>query len=107
MRSAIQGDLPMHQRLLSIALLSAVVLGLLFVTSPQSSAQTNDSGGGQPDQAVLTPGPAASLPGAGLMAPATNSYLSPPTEAAHPFTHMLVRREASLPEGTGLTLFAR
>jgi hypothetical protein len=95
----------MRQRLLYIALLSATILSFLLVRSPQSSAQASDSGG-QPDQAVLTPAPAATPSSPGLAA--TNGvYLSPPTQAAHPFTHMLVRREAGVPEGAGLTLFVR
>ncbi len=95
----------MRQRLLSIALLSATICSLLLVASRQSSAQTSDSGG-QPDQAVLTPGPAATPSSPGL-ATTNGLYLSPPTKAAHPFTHMLVRREASVPEGARLTLFVR
>ena len=96
----------MPQRLLSIALLSITILGLLLVRSPQSSAQASDSGG-QPDQAVIMPGPAAALPSVEMAATTNGMYLSPPTEAAHPFTHMLVRREASVPEGAKLTLFVR
>ncbi len=96
----------MRQRLLSITLLSAAIWSLLL-TSPRSSAQTSASGDGQPDQAVLTPGLIANQPSAGLAATTNGTYLSPPTEAAHAFTHMLVRREASVPEGAGLTLFAR
>src|SRR5512138_590035 len=94
----------MRYRLLIITLLSATLFGLLLAASPRSSAQTA-GGDGRPDQAVLTPGPTAT-PGPGLAA--TNGmYLSPPTEAAHAFTHMLVRREAGVPEGARLTLFAR
>ncbi|MEO7909220.1 MAG: N-acetylmuramoyl-L-alanine amidase [Roseiflexaceae bacterium] len=96
----------MRQRLFSITLLGVVILSLLLLKSPQSAAQTGDHGSGQPDQAVLTPAPILGSPGAGLSA-RVNSYLSPPTEAAHSFTHMLVRREASLPDGAGLALFAR
>jgi hypothetical protein len=95
----------MRQRLLYIILLGVTICSLLLVTSLQSSAQTSDRRG-QPDQAVLTPGPALAGASAGLAA--TNSmYLSPPTEAAHAFTHMLVRREAGVPDGAGLTLFVR
>jgi hypothetical protein len=96
----------MHHRLLSIVLFSATILGLLLVVSARSSAQTN-GGDGRPDQAVLTPGPTAAAPSQGLAATTNGTYLSPPTEAAHPFTHMLVRREAGLPEGAALNLFAR
>src|SRR5262249_41167715 len=96
----------MRLRLLCIVLLSATILSLLLVASSRSSAQTN-GGDGQPDQIVLTPGPAAISPGEGLAATTNGMYLSPPTEAAHPFTHMLVRREASVPQGAGLTLFVR
>jgi len=96
----------MRHRLLYIILLSAAIVSLLLVKSQRLAAQPSDSGSGRPDQAVLTPGPAAPMPGAGLSARA-NGYLSPPTEAAHSFTHMLVRREAGVPEGAGLTLFAR
>jgi hypothetical protein len=96
----------MRPRLLIITLLSATILGLVLVASPRTSAQTN-SGDGRPDQTVLTPGPPAIAPDQGLAATTNGLYLSPPTEAAHPFTHMLVRREAGVPEGAGLILFAR
>jgi len=96
----------MRQRLLFMSLISATICSLLLITSPQSSAQTSDSGSGQPDQVVLMPPPIAPPTNPGLMAP-NSTYLSPPTEAAHAFTHMLVRREAGVPEGAGLVLFAR
>jgi len=76
----------MRHRLLYIVLLSAAISGILLARSPQSEAQTSDRDSGQPDQAVLTPAPAALPPGPGLTA-TTSMYLSPPTEAAHPFTH--------------------
>src|SRR5688572_3996849 len=97
----------MRHRLLYIALLSAAICSFILVASPQSAAQTSDSSSGQPDRAVLTPGPDVTPPGAGLAATSNGMYLSAPTEAAHPFTHMLVRREAGVPDGGGLTLFAR
>src|SRR5689334_8943232 len=97
----------MRPRLLSLLLISAIIGSLLLLVSRQSSAQTSDPSSGQPDQAVLIPGPDANPAGPALASTTTGSYLSPPTEAAHPFTHMLVRREAAVPDGAGLTLFAR
>jgi hypothetical protein len=96
----------MRHRLLRIAVFSVTILSLLLVASPRSSAQTS-AGDAQPDQIVLTPGPVAPSPGAGIAATTNGAYLSPPTQAARPFTHMLVRREAGVPEGAQLTLFAR
>src|SRR5918999_818437 len=96
----------MRHRLLSIAFLCATFLGLLLVRSPRSSAQTS-SGDGHPDQIVLPPGPVATTPSQGAAATTNGMYLSPPSQAAHPFTHMLVRREAGLPEGAELILFVR
>jgi hypothetical protein len=51
---------------------------------------------------VLQPAPG----GQGLAA-ANGEYLSPPTEAARPFTHMLLRRQAHVPDGAALTLYVR
>ena len=96
----------MRPRFLSLLLISAIVGSLLLIASPQLFAQTTDGGSGQPDQAVLTPALIAPPANPGLLAE-NSTYLSPPTEAAHPFTHMLVRREAAVPEGAGLALFAR
>src|SRR5262245_44594007 len=96
----------MRYRLLCILLFSATISGLLIYGSSRTSAQTS-GGDGRPDQTVLTPGPVAAPPGPGVAATTNGEYLSPPTEADHPFTHMLVRREAGVPEGASLTLFAR
>ena len=85
----------MHRTLTHAALL--LILALPFLaSSPGTRAQPTPSDG-RPDQVVL-------LPSAGIGLAAATSYLSPPTEAARPFTHMLLRREAHVPEGAELTL---
>ena len=91
----------MPHRLLSVALFSAILLGAILVRAPQLAAQSN-GGDGRPDQAVLQPAPG----GQGLAA-ANGEYLSPATEAARPFTHMLLRRQAHVPDGAALTLYVR
>src|SRR5262245_43747443 len=88
----------MRHRLLYAALLCATLLFALLAPSTRSSAQPGDKVT-RPDQVVLQPDPA-------LKASALD-YLSPPTEAAHPFSHMLLRREAHVPDGAALTLYVR
>jgi hypothetical protein len=73
---------------------------LLFVQAvPIASAQT-PPGDGRPDQAVLRFGGEVGLAAIG-------DYLSPPTQAARPFDFMLLRREASVPDGATMTLTLR
>src|SRR5258706_13726033 len=88
----------MHRTLTHAALL--LILALPFLaSSPGTRAQPTPSDG-RPAQVVL-------LPSAGIGLAAATSYPSPPTEAARPFTHMLLRREAHVPEGAELTLEVR
>src|SRR5262249_50097366 len=89
---------PMRHRLLCAALLCATLLFALLAPSPRSSAQPGDDVI-RPDQVVLQPDPAAKS--------SARDYLWPPTEAAHPFSHMLLRREAHVPDGASLTLYVR
>jgi hypothetical protein len=88
----------MHHRFLQSALLAAALLVPLLAPSARSSAQT--SADRPPDQVALQPRQA---PGVA----AASGYTSPPTEAAHPFTHLLLRREAGVPVGAELALFVR
>ncbi len=88
----------MPHRLPAFFLFGALLLALL-APSPRALAQAA-SFDGRPDQVVLRVGPAAALA-------ATGDYLSAPIAAARPFTHMLLRREAHVPEGATLTLSVR
>src|ERR1700712_1849635 len=89
----------MRHRLLWIAFFS-LTIGFLLADSPPLMAQLT-SGDDRPDQIVLQPGQHPSIAGA------ASGYLSPPTEAAHAFTHLLLRRDAHVPDGAALTLFVR
>jgi len=87
-------------RLLALSLLVITILTSMLVPASPSAAQATASDP-RPDRVVLqptSPGPRTAAAG---------DYLSPPTQSAHPFTHMLIRREAHVPEGALLTLFVR
>src|SRR5262245_6676486 len=88
----------MNHRLLVAALVTALVLPLLIL--PHRSVAQLQAGDQRPDKAVLQPGQ-----GQGVLS--ATGYLSPPTEALHPFTHMLLRREAQVPDGAAVTLSVR
>src|SRR5262245_11116487 len=75
-------------------------LSLPLLAPPSSSLAQPPRDDGRPDQAIIRPAVAPGLS-------AANGYLSPPTAAARPFTHMLLRREAHVPEGAALTLAVR
>jgi len=87
-------------RLLALTLLAIILLAIVLVPASRSAAQapTTDR---RPDQVVLQ------LPPAGPRIASAGDYLSPASQAAHPFTHMLIRREAHVPDGAALTLFVR
>ncbi len=67
---------------------------------PTALAMAHD---GRPERQVLAPPPAADF----QTDSAAGGYLSPATEAPRPFTHLVVRGEAQLPEGAAMTLFVR
>ena len=77
-----------------------VLLAVPLLILPHGATAQTGTSVGQPDQAVLVPAQAP-----GITAGA--DYLSAPTEAPHPFTHMLLRREAHVPAGAALTLYVR
>ncbi|HWQ13426.1 MAG TPA: N-acetylmuramoyl-L-alanine amidase [Roseiflexaceae bacterium] len=60
---------------------------------------------GQPAPGDLTPDRAVIVPE--KRAAVAPEYLSPPTAATRPFSHLLIRREATVPPGAALTLFVR
>lgn len=78
---------------LGLALVGALVVGGHHVLAEQASTV------GQPDQVVLTPD--ASGDGVGLTSTGAG-YRSPVVEAERPFTHLLVRWEASAPDDIAL-----
>jgi hypothetical protein len=81
---------------------AVLCLGLLlpFLATPPDALAQPQGGDGRPDQVVLRPrvgvGPASA-----------SADIFPPTEARRPFTHMLLRREAHVPDGAALTLAVR
>jgi hypothetical protein len=83
-------------------LIRALLILGLFVPclAPPAASLAQPQDDGRPDQAILRPG-------GGLGLAAGGGYLSAPTAAAHPFTHMLLRQEAKVPEGAELTLAVR
>src|SRR4051794_39495895 len=92
----------MDPRLLRAALIVVLVLPLLVLPLSSTAQPTAPlvAADSRPDQLVLQPSQDPALASG-------NDYLSPPTQAAHPFTHMLLRREAHVPEGAALTLAVR
>ena len=89
----------MRQRLVSFLLCCAAVLSSVLPYAGPAAAQA-DPNRGTPDQVLLAVG-------AGQRSAATGEYRSPPTAAAHPFSHLLLRRTASVPAGAELTLLVR
>src|ERR1041384_6283757 len=87
-------------RLLALTLLVITLLAMSLVPASRSAAQRPASDP-RPDKEVLQP------TSAGPQTAAVGDYVSPPNQAAHPFTHMLIRREAHVPDGATLTLFVR
>jgi hypothetical protein len=88
----------MRHRLLPLAVLVAALLAAMLAPAARTSAQSGESR--PPDQVVLQPPAGPALAAAG-------GYTSPPTAAAHPFTHLLLRREAGVPAGASLALYVR
>src|SRR5262249_12612871 len=87
----------MRRTLIRALLTLGLFLPSLVPPEALAPAQRSD---GQPAQAVLQPNGGQGLASGG-------GYLSRPTEAAHPFTHMLLRRDAHVPEGAELILAVR
>jgi len=87
-------------RLLALTLLVITLLAIVLVPTSRSAAQ-GPATDARPDKVVLQPTPP------GLRTAAVGDYVFPPNQAAHPFTHMLIRREAHVPDGAALTLFVR
>lgn len=92
---------------LILVLLLAGALTLVFggVTAGFSSV----SEAGRPDRAVLIPPGVPSMPSPGPLAgeDAGYGYVSPPTAAPRPFTHLLLRWEAAVPPEARLELETR
>lgn len=84
------------------AVLLALLLAPILVLSSSITAQPEPYDG-QPDQVELRPDPQAGME----FAEAGFDYVSPPTEAPRPFTHLLLRREASVPPGAAVVLQVR
>lgn len=78
----------------------AVVLFATILIDPAWSQNQLPQATDRPDQVVLDLSESVSIA-------AGTDYVSAPTEAARPFTHMLLRREAHVPEGAILELFVR
>jgi len=95
-----------HPRLIAAQLLiAASILITLTLSASQADARAlADAATGRPDKAVLSTEPA---PGAALLAGIGAGYLSPVSAAPRPFTHMLLRWEASQPVSHTLTLEVR
>src|SRR5581483_1280592 len=91
-----------RMRRLAFALIATFLLAIVLIPSSRSAAQAQASDG-RPDQVVLKPTPGTGAPGIA----ASGDYLSPPTQAPRPFTHLLIRREAHVPDGASLALFVR
>ncbi|HEU5015686.1 MAG TPA: N-acetylmuramoyl-L-alanine amidase, partial [Roseiflexaceae bacterium] len=84
-------------------LMYSALLCLLLVAALPPAAKAQSSDGGRPDQIVLTP-PERNQ---SLRSATGTDYLSPSTEAPHAFTHMLLRWQASVPEGASMQLEVR
>src|SRR5215211_7117780 len=87
-------------RLLALTIIAITFLAVVLVPASRSAAQAPTTDG-RPDQVVLQ------LSSAGPRIAGIGDYVSPPTQPAHPFTHILIRWEAHVPDGAALTLFVR
>ncbi|HEU5086342.1 MAG TPA: N-acetylmuramoyl-L-alanine amidase, partial [Roseiflexaceae bacterium] len=86
------------RRPIVVALLSAALLAVVAVPTFRLAAQS----GGEyiPDRQVLFPASQRS-------ALSVNEYLSPAVATPRSFSHLLVRHDASIPQGATLTLYVR
>lgn len=91
-----------HFRLFA-PILFCIGLGLLLAAS-NYGANASDTHTGRPDQVVLSLAPAS---GDAVLQTVGDSYLSPVTEAANPFTHMMLRWAVVQPPDATLTLSVR
>lgn len=101
--------LHVSRRLLIPALVAGLLLLFALAAVGANADQLRDPAAGVPDEAVLitAAAPAASRPDAAPMAELGAGYLSPVTAAPRPFTHMLLRWEASLPVSATLQIEVR
>lgn len=94
------------RRLLAPVAASALLL-LAMAASRADAIALADPRTGRPDQVVLVTPAQAAPAGAATLAAVGPGYLSPVTAAAQPFTHALLRWEASEPVTDTLTLELR
>src|SRR5262245_30956089 len=87
-------------RLLALTLVALTLLAIGLVPASPSTAQ-GAATDPRPDKVVLQPA------SPGPRTAAVGDAVFPPNQAAHPFTHMLIRREAHVPDGAEITLFVR
>ncbi len=83
--------------------LRILLLSTLLCTSLPVAAQAQEptpSFDGKPEQHVIRPAGSSVLS-------FSNGYLSAPTQTARPFTHLLVRRVATVPDGATITMYLR
>jgi hypothetical protein len=96
-------------RALTLALV-AVLLLLALAAAGAAAGPLNDPAASTPDEALLITAAAAPsdlTPDAAVLAQDGPGYLSAVTAAARPFTHMLLRWEASVPAGSALLVEVR
>jgi hypothetical protein len=79
----------------------AIFLSALVAVAVRPSVGQESGGDLVPDQIVLAPEKNLAL------SAETPEYLSPMAQAPRSFSHLLIRREAVVPPGAGLTLFVR
>ena len=91
----------MRPRLFACCLLLLILFSYSSAPAQPANAQA-DPARGQPEQVVLTPN---ANPRPNLASP--QNYVSPPNAASRPFSHMLLRWEANVPDGTALLLQIR
>ncbi|MCU0493203.1 MAG: N-acetylmuramoyl-L-alanine amidase [Chloroflexaceae bacterium] len=92
----------MLRQTLRLFFLLALSCGVLLLATSQHNAASAAPNTGRPEQVVLLPG---SPDSPGLQS--NDLYLSPVTEAAQPFTHLMLRWEASTPVSSTLALEVR
>ncbi len=84
--------------------ISATLLVALALILPSISSVARESAGDlQPERTVVTAGDGPAFAVTGV----PGDYLAPVVETMRSFSHMIVRYEAQVPPGAGLTLFVR
>lgn len=89
---------------LLVPLLCSTGIALVLAASSHNAAAAADTHTGRPNQAVLALQP---LPGAALLQQIGSGYLSPATAAPRPFTHVMIRWDATMPLSSSLALELR